>query len=280
MTMLQRISRFAAGHRFPRVVALRCFSFCCFLGIAGSVAYASPPEVAVSDSDEPKVTVRVLAIGDSHTAGWVSGRAGPSFIEILRKTLGPKFEIVNLGCNGSSVLDWTVPEIYIKACSIAGAYDLLAASQTPADIATVLLGTNDAVGFFQGHCGTALNPETKCPLSAVFYKERMTLLINRLVADGVPRIILLKPPKIKAVAAEATDRLRAYGVAIEEICTAQSHVTCGPDLFELLNVNRHFARGAIHANAAGHRKIAKALAPVVRSVAETILRASPSKSSR
>lgn len=48
----------------------------------------------------------VMLLGDSITAGQVSVPAGPSFAELLDASLGPDFQVTNIGCSGASSLDW------------------------------------------------------------------------------------------------------------------------------------------------------------------------------
>ena len=77
----------------------------------------------------------------------------------------------------------------------------------------------------------------------------------------------MKPPGFKSASAQAMERFRGYGGAIDAICTARKEVHCGPNLFELLDVDEDFFEGNIHPNASGHRKIGEALTPVVESLA-------------
>ena len=51
--------------------------------------------------------LRLVLVGDSITAGQVSAPKGPPYAELVAEALGPAFEIVNLGCGGTSSLDWT-----------------------------------------------------------------------------------------------------------------------------------------------------------------------------
>jgi lysophospholipase L1-like esterase len=227
---------------------------------------AAWPSLVSGDERESRATIRVLAIGDSLTSGVISGEEAPPYVEILRSILGPKFEVVALGCNGSSIRDWLRPREPKQVCAIAGAYEMIVASQTPGDIATILLGTNDAVGFLERRCAPEIQERKKCPVHAAEYESQMNLLIDKLAKDGVAKFILIKPSSFKTASVQARERIVGYGTAIEAICTTRDEVGCGPNLFELLDVDEDFFEGNIHPNASGHRKIGEALAPyVVRS---------------
>lgn len=232
--------------------------------VAVSSVSAGGESLSVEVADHPKF--RVLAIGDSFTDGFISGEPAPAYVEILRTVLGRDFEVVKLGCGGSTVLDFTRPPFAVKICNFNGAYELLVAPETPADLATILFGTNEANGFMENDCRKDPKIFEQCPVSAERFKASMIALIDRLVSQGVPQVILLKPSKRPKAAAFVSENLRAYGVAVGEICAARSDVTCGPDLYQLLDLERDFVGDNIHPNANGHRLIGEALARVVREV--------------
>jgi len=94
---------------------------------------------------------QVLLIGDSITQGGVSGTpAGPPYADVAATELGASFDVHNLGCGGSTSLDW-LPYIGVTICPgiFVDLWQQRIAPNTPADIATIMLGTNDATGFFE-----------------------------------------------------------------------------------------------------------------------------------
>jgi hypothetical protein len=62
--------------------------------------------------------------------------------------------------------------------------------------------------------------------------------------------------------------LAGYREEIALICADTLGVLCGPDLHELLDPALDFSVGDIHPNAAGHAKIAAALADAILSLPE------------
>jgi len=97
-----------------------------------------------------RTLARVLLIGDSITEGTVSGTPGSPYAAVVATDLGPEFDVLNLGCGGASSFDWR-PDTGVTICG--GLFIDLWAQRVlpnvPAEIATVMLGTNDATGFFE-----------------------------------------------------------------------------------------------------------------------------------
>jgi lysophospholipase L1-like esterase len=203
------------------------------------------------------VPIQVLAIGDSITAGVVSGPAGDPYVDVLATELGPGFEVINAGCSGASSLDWMRPYAESLPCPIAGAYELRAQPHLPTEIVTILLGGNDAVGYFENG-----------PVPVDAFTSTMDALIDRLFGDGVGLVVLMTPPPNPGASAAVDLRLQAYGDALWTLCEPGTHVVCGLDLYELLDASLDFEGTNPHPNAAGHEKIGLALADVVRSVPE------------
>jgi lysophospholipase L1-like esterase len=204
--------------------------------------------------------IRVVLLGDSITAGYVSAPVGPAFATLLAGSLGAGFEVVNIGCPGASSLDWS-PGVGDSLCpplpaQLPNLYAALAATSLPADLVVVLLGTNDAIGLGE--------PE---PLGAQTYHDAIDELVGGLLGDGAGRVMLATPPPNFA-SPPAQLLLAAYAGEIVGLCGAPGDaVLCGPDLLSLLEVG-DFASGDVHPNAAGHAKIAAALHESIVAVPE------------
>lgn len=205
--------------------------------------------------------IRVLAIGDSITKG-VGASPGLPYVNVLANQLGSDFEVINAGCNGASTFDWANPPFStnLETCPISGAYELLAQPALPAEIATILLGTNDATGFYE-FCSEP-DADGRCVVSPSTYGSFMSSLIDRLLFDGLDRVILMKPPRLYPFGAAFNQRISDYGEQIQQICDGSMEVICGPDLLTLLHSESLFVN--VHPNDIGHYMIGKALAPYVR----------------
>ncbi len=88
--------------------------------------------------------IRTLLVGDSITFGIVSDPIGPSYAELLSADLAATHDVVNIAVSGSSAFYWGPSTPCPGICSTADTlFDEMAAPELPADLATVLLGTND-----------------------------------------------------------------------------------------------------------------------------------------
>ena len=92
-------------------------------------------------------------------------------------------------------------------------------------------------------------------------------MIARIFDLGANRVILTEPSPLFGFPAIVQKRLSDYGSVIDTLCAITANVECGPDLLSLLTAD-DFERSEIHPNAAGHRKIAEALADTITSVPE------------
>ena len=201
--------------------------------------------------------IRTLLLGDSITFGIVSGGTAPAYAEILAADLAGSHDVVNASMSGSSAFYWAPSTPCPGVCSTAdNLFDELATPELPADIVTVLLGTNDALAFL-------LDEPT--PLGD--YEDLMREIVDGIFAGGASDVILMTPPRGNIAPAPAT-LLAGYREGIALICEDTFGVLCGPDLHELLDPALDFAFGDIHPNAAGHAKIAAALADAILSIPE------------
>ena len=199
---------------------------------------------------------KVLLIGDSVTAGFVSGPPGASYPEVLQAALGSGYTVIAEGCGGSSSLDWhPEPGSPVSGCGLVPHYTEFAQSHLPAEFAVVLLGTNDALGFFETG-----------PTAANHYANTIFDLVEALRLDGAGQVILMSAPSLcESADEEAKSLLSAYATATDIICRLTDTSLCGPDLHELLDPELDFAKCDIHPNAGGHAAIGLALADVIRS---------------
>lgn len=196
--------------------------------------------------------VRVVLVGDSITVGKMSEPQGPSYVERLRELLGDGYAIANVGVGGSGSEDWRRP-LLLKRIE----------SNTPAEIASVLLGTNDAVGFRK--------PKPTPPEQ---YARAILALVDDLVVLGAERVILMTPPPHHWP--DVDGRLLDYRERLLSLCWARESLVCGPDLYQLLDGKTDFEHEKLHPNANGHRKIAEALARAILAISPSERGARPS----
>lgn len=184
-------------------------------------------------------SIKTLAIGDSITLGISSSPVGPGYAQIL--------ELENLGCGGANANGWR-PEAGLSVCLARDDnepldyWDDLILPALPADQATILLGTNDAV----------------IGLPPLWYEGSLRQLIAGLVLVGVSDVVLMTPPPNFGGDEEVQAMLNVYVGIIRQLCAEKPAVTCGPELHTLLGPE-DFAPGNVHPNATGHAKIADAL---------------------
>ena len=237
-----------------------------------SLALASTA-LAFSAHGEP---IRVLVIGDSlSTTGdrYISGdRTGKAFAEQLELDLGDGYEFINVACPGTTAIAWSLsnpsglcaPHPWHTFSN--GILRDRALSQLPVDIATVLLGTNDAV-----------RRKNSGYVTAEAYGEAIDEIVHALLDGGAGNVVLMTPPDVDNP--DAHRRILAYREKILSRCGSSRRVTCGPDFFTLLDPDTDFATGDnplrpgqnpsdrdIHPNARGHARMAKALGETLRQI--------------
>lgn len=222
--------------------------------IAIVVGCGDRPDETPAPVPVPEPEIRVLLIGDSITAGLVSAPKGPPYATLVAQRLAPEFEIVNLGCGGTSSLDWTRSRGAVLCggeFTVPNIYERRVLPALPADIVTVMLGTNDSQG---------IQEETRVPVED--YEAALREICTDLLADGAGRVMLIGPPLV-IHKVQAMLRLVAYGDALRRVCEEMDRVVCGPDVRMLLD-RQDFAIGNIHPNRMGHVKIADALVEALR----------------
>jgi lysophospholipase L1-like esterase len=200
--------------------------------------------------------VRVLLIGDSITAGMTSAPPGPPYALLLAELLGPGLELERAACGGTTVRHWLPDAAPLRRCTRrvtsapATLYATFVEPALPVDLAVVVLGVNDAMGFAEGR------------VPAGEYGKALRELATSLLADGADRVLLVAPPPVfhrQSVFA----RLVQEGREQRAICAGSQDVVCGPDLLRLLKRD-DYGGDSLHPNGAGHAKIATALAQAIR----------------
>lgn len=221
---------------------------------------------ASEDVSEPPI--RVLLIGDSITEGIVSGTPARPYAELLSELLGPGFTVKNVGISGITAYLWDPTVPCRRLCGVSDQqsfFDLRIRPELPVDIATILVGTNDAIGLFTD------GP----PTSSSDYAIHLGRIVQALLEERVGRVVLLTSPISNKLHEPARQRIAEYRDIVLEICRASAGVSCGPDLYRLLDRNSDFQRGDIHPNGVGHARIASALRESLFALSGGVTPASP-----
>ena len=194
--------------------------------------------------------ISIVLLGDSITAGTTSAPTGPPYATLLADSLGPGFTVTNLGCGGTTSLDWAPSGGSVWCGGTVerpNLYQALAEPQLPADLVTILLGTNDAIGFDES---TRVAPSV--------YASAIADLTHHLLADGAAQVMLMTPPP-NFGGRFAAPSLARYRASIIALCGRPGDaVVCGPDVYTLLDPS-DFADRDVHPNESGEAKIAEAL---------------------
>jgi len=206
--------------------------------------------------------IRLLLVGDSITYGVTSGPAGPGYAEVLVGLLGESYEVVNAALSGTSSIHWDPDRPCGIYCPDApdpsdSFFDLHLTPELPVEIAAILLGTNDALGFSR--------PE---PSTAAVYEQAMSALIDGLLSGGAETVLLMTPPPLPGDRPVADELLLDYRDVIFALCDAMGGVLCGPDVYTLLDPDTHFEDIDAHPNVAGHQLIAEALYGSIAAIPE------------
>jgi lysophospholipase L1-like esterase len=192
---------------------------------------------------------KVLFVGDSITSGL--GATIPEeggFVALLSKRF-KELVIANAGCPGSTLRDWTTDDV-AEHCALGGAWVSLAEPQLPAKMTHIMLGANDATGFFES---IFINPHGRF-VSKREYGVRLRELVAR-----APGVVLLSAPAPNAShpSGPVDDRLRDYREVVSRIVEEDARVLDGVDFYALLDLTLDM--DGVHPNDRGHARMADAL---------------------
>jgi len=223
--------------------------------------------LAPRDGQAQTFPTRVLLLGDSITNG--KGVSAQEYYPgLLRDWLGADYEIIEEGCGGTTSALWSPLAVDLGPCHgfLFYLYDRYAFGNLPAEIVTLLLGTNDA-----------LRSE-----SLEGYEENIIDIVDALLDDGAETVVLMPPPRLPREFSLAKRlAVKQFGDFVLDLCSNTNHVVCGPDLFELLEYpyqgtgedhfqNRPSGLDDLHPNAAGHEVIANRLYDTIVNLPEPI----------
>lgn len=223
---------------------------CWLLGVVAGLSTSSAAPATAGP-------IRTLLVGDSITFGIVSEPDGPSWAELVSDELAASHEIVNVGASGTSAFYWAPSTPCPGICSGAdNLFDDRATPELPADVATLMLGTNDAVGLFLDQ-----------PTSVDDWDGYMREVLDGLFDGGAGTVLLMSSPDAN-LSDDAASLILGYRDRIDTICGEIADVVCGPDLATLLDPDTDFAAQDVHPNASGHAKIADAVIASLREIPE------------
>ena len=197
----------------------------------------------------------ILMIGDSITEGVQSNPSAESYTTVAAKVLGTRFTAIQVGCAGATTWDWSS----LGGVTLCGGqfwdpnvYEARARPNLPADVVTVLLGTNDATGFFE-----------PAPISPDEYRDNLANLVTNLLNDGAGQVMLMPPPPMcESTNADVVMRLEAYRTIVGTMCSTRKDVVCGPDVYTLLDED-DFQGCDVHPNGLGHLTLGIAVATMI-----------------
>ena len=199
----------------------------------------------IRESKEHGPIKRVLVIGDSITAGVISGPGDVPFTETMAEVLGVYYNVSVAGCSGGSTVDWSggggiCGEYGIITPSVFG---LLAIPKLPDDYVVVELGANDAVGYLE-----------MSPTAPEDFRSNIEAIIENIHDNGGETVILLTPPPRCNLPRFQTfiKNLEEYTDIIKDVCVNMGGVVCGPDFYNILNATEHFDGCNVHPNQVGH----------------------------
>lgn len=198
-----------------------------------------------------KPNKRVIFVGDSITAG-LHIDTMDRYPEVVGQLT--RIDSINAGCAGSTTRDWN-PNANRGFCVFGGAWPVLVSPNLPADSMFIMLGTNDANGFFEfwpntGENGFYVSPEE--------YFGRLFDMVDAF--PGTTFLITPLPPSL--FSPYGVKRWAEYKKKILRIVDIHPRACLGLDTDGLLDRSTDYA-DLIHPNENGMYKIAMELSHVV-----------------
>ena len=191
----------------------------------------------------------ILCIGDSITVGIVAG-GGTPYVDQLRKLLGWRYKVTNAGSNGTTSHDWSHPGVDGFPDVFGGCYEKHALPNLPCHTAVVLLGGNDAVGFWEPR-----------PISIDNYFLNMKTIRDRLLEDGAERVVFITPVITLAAGEGVLNLISNYVFQLSLLANNKVRVF---DVYSKMSMGLDFVEGNVHPNEHGHSIIAKEVYEAIR----------------
>jgi lysophospholipase L1-like esterase len=176
--------------------------------------------------------LRIVAVGDSITAG----SAGVGWAHLLAQAL-PEHEFENVAVHGTFAIGW-------RPDKPGSQWHKRLRQALPADVVTVMLGTNDAA----------------MPVMPTHYEQAMRAIVDGLLAEGVRCVWLLTPPPSLGPGAAREPWLRLYRERLAKLAGERREPRAGSvgliGIHDALDAG-HLEPDGIHPNARGHAEIAR-----------------------
>lgn len=203
----------------------------------------------------------VLCFGDSNTWGYIPLTAGrllrrERWPGVLQESLGESYYVIEEGLNGrSTVFD----EPFRDGRNARNTIMAVLESHAPLDLLIIMLGTND----LKHHLNASAH-ESARGISAL-----LQIAINSATSidKGSPKILVIAPPRFGNMSELMADHFKDAMARSAEL-PAQYEQSCTQFDCSFIDCNQvvTVAEDGIHLDAHGHRKLALALAPIVKAL--------------
>lgn len=207
----------------------------------------------------------ILCFGDSNTFGFhhmTGGRLGPEerWTGLLQSLLGPEYHVIEEGCNGrTTAFDDPIEDDRngVKALP------MLLESHRPLDLVVLSLGTNDCKSRFH---------VTEVDIARGM--DRLVRMVKNYDYKGMaaPQVLVLCPVRLREGIGER--EFTSFTEEGRQVCARLPAVyrriagENGCAFFDAGAVAEPSENDYVHIPAAGHRRLAEALAPLVRELLE------------